>query len=80
MQTNTINQERRTNPALRLRFVLVFEVIRPYFETSNQWAGQSQEHFAYRALKEHFPELTAQDCFIAVATAKRLIAHGTLPV
>jgi hypothetical protein len=72
--------DRRNNPALRQRFVLVFAVLRPYFDASQQWAGQSQEHFAYRDLKEHFPELTAQDCFIAVATAKRMVASGTLPV
>ena len=55
-------------------------VLRPYFDANQQWAGQSQEHFAYRDLKEHFPELTAQDCFIAVATAKRMVASGILPV
>jgi hypothetical protein len=72
--------ERRDNLVLRQHFVQVFAVLRPYFDANQQWAGQSQEHFAYRDLKEHFPELTAQDCFIAVATAKRMVASGILPV
>lgn len=72
--------ERRSNPVLRQRFVLVFQVLRPYFDASQQWAGQSQEHFAYRALKEHFPDMSSQDCFIAVATARRMVSSGTLPV
>lgn len=80
MTTNTDASERRTNSELRQRFQMVFEVLKPYFDTSSQWAGQSQEHFAYRAVKEHFPELSAQDCYIAVATAKRMIANGVMPV
>lgn len=64
---------------LRVRFVAVFEVLKPYFNTTDQWAGQSHEHFAYRAIKERFPELTAQDCYIAVATAKRMVSSGTFP-
>lgn len=72
--------ERRSNSELRQRFVVVFEVLKPYFDSENQWAGHSHEHLAYRTVKEHFPELTAQDCFIAVATAKRMLASGTMPV
>lgn len=71
--------ERRTNTELRLRFVAVFEVIKPYFHESTQWEGQSHEHFAYRAVKEHFPDMSAQDCYIAVATAKRMISSGNFP-
>jgi hypothetical protein len=80
MTLSTDSADRRTNNELRQRFMLVFEVLKPYFDTANQWAGQSQEHFAYRAVKEQFPELSAQDCYIAVATAKRMIANGVMPV
>lgn len=79
MSLSPDSTDRRTNNELRLRFLLVFEVLKPYFDASNQWAGQSHEHFAYRAVKERFPELSAQDCFIAVATAKRMIANGVMP-
>lgn len=71
--------ERRANLELRSIFPSVFEVLRPYFDSANQWEGQSHEHFAYRSLKEQFPGLTAQDCYIAVATAKRMFLSGTLP-
>ena len=80
MTTNTDAGERRTNNDLRQRFLLVFEVLKPYFDANSQWAGQSQEHFAYRDLKEHFPELSAQDCYIAVAAARRMISNGVSPV
>ena len=72
--------ERRSNHDLRERFVVVFEVLKPFFDSNNHWAGHSHEHFAYRAVKERFPELSSQDCFIAVATAKRMLASGTMPV
>jgi hypothetical protein len=80
MTMSTDSADRRTNNDLRERFTLVFEVLKPYFDSASQWAGQSQEHFAYRAVKERFPELSAQDCYIAVATAKRMIANGVMPV
>lgn len=71
--------ERRANSELRSIFPLVFDALRPYFSSENQWEGQSHEHFAYRTLKEQFPGLTAQDCYIAVATAKRMFSNGILP-
>lgn len=71
--------ERRVNPELRSIFPAVFEALRPYFDPATQWEGQSHEHLAYRRLKEQFPGLTAQDCFIAVATARRMFASGTGP-
>jgi hypothetical protein len=71
--------ERRTNSELRSIFPLVFDALRPYFSSENQWEGQSHEHFAYRTLKEQFPGLTAQDCYIAVAAAKRMFKSGTMP-
>ena len=80
MTFESSTSERRSNHELRQRFALVFEVLKPYFDSDNQWAGRSHEHLAYRTVKEHFPELSAQDCFIAVATAKRMLASGTMPV
>jgi hypothetical protein len=79
MSDVSTSNERRANLELRSIFPSVFEVLRPYFDLENQWEGQSHEHFAYRTLKEQFPGLTAQDCYIAVATAKRMFISGTLP-
>jgi hypothetical protein len=68
--------ERRTQPALRAVFPAAFEALRPFFDPATQWAGQTHEHLALRTLKEQFPQLSAQECFVAVTTAKRLFATG----
>jgi len=71
--------ERRTNLQLRTILPAAFEALRPFFETANQWEGQSHEHLAYHTLKEHFPELSSQDVFIVVATSRRIFASGKFP-
>jgi hypothetical protein len=53
-----------------------FEAIRPFFEHSTQWGhGGDQTHFAYRTLKDHFPELSSQEVFLIVVAAQRLFGH-----
>lgn len=73
-------QDRREYLDLRAVYPRVFETLRPYFDSANQWQGCSHEHFAYRTLKEQFPNLSAQECFVAVVTAKRLFACGVFPM
>jgi hypothetical protein len=69
--------ERRTlYPELRAVFPAACAALRPFFEPSNHWAGQSHEFLALRTLKEQFPSLSAQESFIVVATVKRLLAQG----
>lgn len=80
MSLDTTSTERRSNHELRQRFVVIFEVLKPYFDSETQWAGHAHEHLAYRTIKEHFPELSAQDCFIAVITARRMFTSGSSPV
>lgn len=72
-------ENRRVNLELRSQFHAVFEFLRPYFERENP-ADSAHEHFAYRSLKEHFPMLSSQDCFIAVSIARRIHASGKRPV
>lgn len=71
--------DRRSNVQLRAVFPLAFAALRPFFESANQWGGQSHDHLAYQTLKEHFPELSSQDVFIVVATTRRLFASGKFP-
>lgn len=78
--TSPTSTERRANMELRAIFPAAFEALRPFFETSNQWEGQSHDHLAYHTLKEHFPELSTQDVFIVVTTTRRLYASGKFPV
>jgi hypothetical protein len=68
--------ERRTQTALRAVFPAACEALRPFFDPSNHWAGQTHEHLALRTLKEQFPSLSAQEAFIVVATVKRLLVQG----
>ena len=79
MSDTTTTSERRTNTQLRSIFPAACEALRPFFDGSNQWEGQSHEHLAYHTLKEHFPELSSQDVFIVVATTRRLFASGKIP-
>lgn len=72
-------ENRRVNLELRAQFQAVFDFLRPYFERENP-AESSHEHFAYRSLKEHFPSLSSQDCYVALATARRIHANGKRPV
>lgn len=68
--------ERRTQLNLRAIFPTVFETLRPFFDPANNWAGLTHEHMALRILKEQFPELSAQEAYVMVTTAKRLYATG----
>jgi hypothetical protein len=79
MSDTTPSAERRTNIELRAIFPEAFEALRPFFEATTQWEGQSHEHLAYRTLKEHFPDLSSQDVFIVVTTTRRLFASGKFP-
>ncbi len=72
--------ERRTNPELRSLFVEAYDVVRPFFDEANSWAGQTHEHLAYRALKEHFPNMSADQIFVIVTAAKRVFTHNGHPV
>ena len=76
MTESSLVSERRSNTPLRAIFPAACEALRPFFDSNNQWGGQSQDHLAYQTLREHFPELTSQDAFITVATVRRILAQG----
>jgi hypothetical protein len=69
--------ERRTRLELRALFPAACAALQPFFDPTTHWAGQSHEHLALRTLKEQFPELSAQDAFLVVATAKRLFSTAS---
>lgn len=73
------SEDRRGNPQLRTLFVEAYDVIRPFFDEANSWAGHTHEHLAYRALHEHFPQLSGEDVFVIVAAAKRVFQQGGTP-
>lgn len=73
-------QERRRDIEIRQIFVEAYDILEPFFDPSNQWAGRSHEHLAYRALHEHFPALSGDQVFIIVDAARRVFASGSKPV
>lgn len=76
MTDTSTTSERRTRHEARAVFPAACEAMRPFFDPANHWAGQSHEHLALRTLKEQFPELSAQESFLVVTTAKRLFVSG----
>jgi hypothetical protein len=54
-----------------------YEALRPFFDRRTQWGGSGgQEVLAYRTLKDHFPELSAQEIFLTIITARQLFQSG----
>jgi hypothetical protein len=71
--------ERRRDVEIRLIFSEACAVLEPFFNPDNQWGGRSHEHLAYRALKEQFPKLSADQVFVIVDAARRVFASGDKP-
>ncbi|MBI1905223.1 MAG: hypothetical protein HYS20_03120 [Rhodocyclales bacterium] len=71
--------ERRTNPELRAIFPAACELLRPFFDPDNRWHGVTHDHLALHALKDHFPQLGAQDRYMIMTAARRLFASGNTP-
>jgi hypothetical protein len=61
---------------ISLVFPATYEAMRPFFDPATRWGNSGQEHLAFRTLADHFPELSAQDRFLIVITAKRLFQGG----
>jgi hypothetical protein len=74
---NSASDERRRSPELRSVFVDAYDLLLPFFDKANNWAGQSHEHLAYRALHERFPDLSGEQVFTIVAAAKRVFSDGS---
>lgn len=64
----------RPIPVDRLVFPPAYEALRPFFDHRTQWGRSGQEVLAYRTLKDHFPELSPQEVFLTVITARRLFS------
>lgn len=80
MTTLEGGKERRVNPELRERFVEIYDILEPFFDPANSWAGQIHEHLAFRALHERFPDLSGEEVLVIVIAAKRVFGSGGKPV
>lgn len=73
-------EERRSNLRVREMFVEVYDILEPFFDPANSWAGHMHEHLAFRALHERFPDLSGEEVLIIVTAAKRVFGSGGKPV
>jgi len=71
--------ERRREPEIRALFVEAYEILEPFFDPQNRWAGHTHEHLAFRTLHEHFPQLSPQQVQTIVEAARRVFATGAAP-
>lgn len=76
MSESAADVERRKSPELRSVFLDAYDVVRPFFDEANSWAGQTHEHLAYRALHERFPDMSFDQVTIIVTAAKRVFGSG----
>ncbi|RFO95056.1 hypothetical protein DIC66_20565 [Rhodoferax lacus] len=72
MTSNSPAAPLRTGPSSGLAYPPTYESLRPFFDPGTQWCNVSQEHLAYRTLKDLFPALSAQESFLIVITARQL--------
>jgi hypothetical protein len=73
-------KERRRDTEVRALFVEAYDILEPFFDPANNWAGHNHEHLAYRALHERFPDLSGDQVFTIVDAARRVFANGGKPV
>jgi hypothetical protein len=66
--------ERRVDLRLRAIFDTALPLIAPFFDPKNSWGGHSLEHFAFRVLRENYPELSSDEIYIFVSAARRVYA------
>jgi hypothetical protein len=73
-------RERRRDIEIRALFIEAYDILEPFFDPANNWAGHGHEHLAYRALHERFPDLSGDQVFTIVDAARRVFAEGGKPV
>ncbi len=64
---------------LKQIFEEAYDLMVPFFDPANAWAGHSHEHLAYMALHERFPDLTPDQLNILVSAMKTLNANPSNP-
>jgi len=75
-----MQEDRRKDIQIREVFVEAYDLLEPFFDPANSWAGQTHEHLAFRALHERFPDLPANQVLVLVTAAKRVFAAGIRPI
>lgn len=63
--------ERRSEHHLREIFEQAHELLLPFLDPKNSWGGQSTSRLAYHAVRDSFPELSAEAARILVEACLR---------
>jgi hypothetical protein len=79
MTTTDGGDDRRVNLQVREMFVEAYDILEPFFNPANAWAGHMHEHLAFRALHERFPNLSGEEVLTIVMAAKRVFGSGGKP-
>lgn len=69
----------RQDSGIRGIFVEAYDLLEPFFDPGNHWAGLGHEHLAFRALHERFPALSPNQVLTLVTAAKQVFAAGRRP-
>ena len=69
-----MSEEQSLDPALTEVMPQDYDLLAPFFDPANSWAGQTHEHLAYMALHERFPELQPEQLSIVVSAMKKLFS------
>lgn len=51
-----------------------YDLLAPFFDPANNWAGQPHEHLAFLALHEKFPDLKPDQLNVVVSAMKKLFS------
>ncbi len=71
-EPTTTPPERRENLKLRALFEEVYERIAPFLDPAQTWGGASLQHFAFRTVREGYPELSAAEVHQLVVASVRV--------
>jgi len=55
-------------------FAAAFVLVEPFFDQKNSWGGQPLEQFAFRALREEYPDLSGEELVVLLAAVQRVYA------
>lgn len=66
-----VDNERRSRHDLRQIFDAACQITAPFFDTSQSWGSSSLTMYARQALREAYPELTAQEIAILYSGVAR---------
>lgn len=71
MSTITAAAERRQNPRLRALFEQAYELVAPFYDSAQTWAGRPLNGLAFHTLRDRMPELSEEEAHLIVVAVAR---------